>query len=75
MFQTDYRQFAQDFVMNAEVRSNSAASAIAELQENEEDVYFSSYGHYGIHEEMIKVRKRAQACLPLYKDRGRADGP
>lgn len=57
MFQTDYRQFAQDFVMNAEVRSNSAASAIAELQENEEDVYFSSYGHYGIHEEMIKVRK------------------
>ncbi|KAL8169754.1 UNVERIFIED_CONTAM: hypothetical protein K2H54_056726 [Gekko kuhli] len=49
------KQFAQDFVMNAEVRSSSAANAIAELQENEENVYFSSYGHYGIHEEMIKA--------------------
>ncbi|XP_054827981.1 protein arginine N-methyltransferase 3 isoform X3 [Eublepharis macularius] len=55
------KQFAQDFVMNAEVRSNSAASAIADLQENEEDVYFSSYGHYGIHEEMIKDKVRTES--------------
>ncbi|XP_048340881.1 protein arginine N-methyltransferase 3 isoform X2 [Sphaerodactylus townsendi] len=55
------KQFAQDFVMNAEVRSGSAASAIAELQENEENVYFSSYGHYGIHEEMIKDKVRTES--------------
>lgn len=63
MFQIDYRQFAQDFVMNAEIRGSPSAGAVADLREDEEDVYFSSYGHYGIHEEMIKVRKRAQACL------------
>nr|XP_056707903.1 protein arginine N-methyltransferase 3 [Euleptes europaea] len=55
------KQFAQDFVMNAEVRSSSAAGAIAELRENEENVYFSSYGHYGIHEEMIKDKVRTES--------------
>nr|XP_028561222.1 protein arginine N-methyltransferase 3 [Podarcis muralis] len=58
------RQFAQDFVMNTEVRSG----AIADLKEDEEDVYFSSYGHYGIHEEMIKVSKPVEACLSRHKD-------
>ncbi|XP_062974870.1 protein arginine N-methyltransferase 3 [Elgaria multicarinata webbii] len=53
------RQFAQDFVMNTEVRSGSASS-IADLREDEEDVYFSSYGHYGIHEEMIKDKVRTE---------------
>nr|XP_034973278.1 protein arginine N-methyltransferase 3 isoform X2 [Zootoca vivipara] len=51
------RQFAQDFVMNTEVRSG----AIADLKEDEEDVYFSSYGHYGIHEEMIKDKVRTES--------------
>lgn len=64
LFQIDYRQFAQDFVMNTEVRSG----AIADLKEDEEDVYFSSYGHYGIHEEMIKVSKPVEACLSRHKD-------
>ncbi|XP_059704289.1 protein arginine N-methyltransferase 3 isoform X2 [Haemorhous mexicanus] len=49
------KQFAQDFVMNTDVRSSSSSSAIADLQEDEDGVYFSSYGHYGIHEEMLKV--------------------
>ncbi|KAM9605745.1 protein arginine N-methyltransferase 3 isoform 4-T4 [Morphnus guianensis] len=49
------KQFAQDFVMNADVGSSSSSSAIADLQEDEDGVYFSSYGHYGIHEEMLKV--------------------
>ncbi|XP_074855121.1 protein arginine N-methyltransferase 3 isoform X2 [Carettochelys insculpta] len=50
------RQFAQDFVMNVDVRSSSSSSsAIAELQDDEDGVYFSSYGHYGIHKEMLKV--------------------
>ncbi|KAF7252026.1 Protein arginine N-methyltransferase 3 [Varanus komodoensis] len=54
------RQFAQHFVMNSEVRSGTA-SAIADLREDEEDVYFSSYGHYGIHEEMIKDKVRTES--------------
>ncbi|XP_066408385.1 protein arginine N-methyltransferase 3 isoform X2 [Molothrus aeneus] len=49
------KQFAQDFVMNTDVRSSSSCSTIADLQEDEDGVYFSSYGHYGIHEEMLKV--------------------
>lgn len=28
---------------------------MAELREDEDEAYFSSYGHYGIHEEMLKV--------------------
>lgn len=57
MSQIDYRQFAQDLVMNTEIRSSSSDSTIRNLKEDEEDVYFSSYGHFGIHEEMLKVRK------------------
>ncbi|CAK6449280.1 unnamed protein product [Pipistrellus nathusii] len=56
------RQFAQDFVMNADVRTWSAStSAIADLQEDEDGVYFSSYGHYGIHEEMLKDKIRTES--------------
>nr|XP_009686675.1 PREDICTED: protein arginine N-methyltransferase 3 [Struthio camelus australis] len=51
------KQFAQDFVMNADVKSSSSFNSIADLHEDEDGVYFSSYGHYGIHEEMLKVRK------------------
>ncbi|KFP29055.1 Protein arginine N-methyltransferase 3, partial [Colius striatus] len=52
------KQIAQDFVMNVDVRSNSSSSAIADLHEDEDDVYFSSYGHYGIHEKMLKDEVR-----------------
>lgn len=41
--------------MNVDVRTCSSTTAIADLQEDEDGVYFSSYGHYGIHEEMLKV--------------------
>ncbi|XP_010161756.1 protein arginine N-methyltransferase 3, partial [Antrostomus carolinensis] len=61
IFQIDYRQFAQDFVMNTDVRSSSSSSAIADLQEDEDGVYFSSYGHYGIHEEMLKDKVRTES--------------
>ncbi|KAM7085057.1 protein arginine N-methyltransferase 3 isoform 4-T4 [Molossus nigricans] len=55
------RQFAQDFVMN-DVRTWSASTtAIADLQEDEDGVYFSSYGHYGIHEEMLKDKIRTES--------------
>lgn len=49
--------------MNADVGSSSSSSAIADLHEDEDGVYFSSYGHYGIHEEMLKVRKSSQLHL------------
>uniref|UniRef100_A0A8B9F0D2 Protein arginine N-methyltransferase 3 n=1 Tax=Amazona collaria TaxID=241587 RepID=A0A8B9F0D2_9PSIT len=55
------RQFAQDFVMNADVGSSLSSSAIADLQEDEDGVYFSSYGHYGIHEEMLKDKVRTES--------------
>uniref|UniRef100_A0A8D0H7M9 type I protein arginine methyltransferase n=1 Tax=Sphenodon punctatus TaxID=8508 RepID=A0A8D0H7M9_SPHPU len=55
------RQFAQDFVMNTDVRSSSSSSAIADLREDEDGVYFSSYGHYGIHEEMLKDKVRTES--------------
>ncbi|XP_050192295.1 protein arginine N-methyltransferase 3 [Myiozetetes cayanensis] len=55
------KQFAQDFVMNTDVRSSSSSSAIADLQEDEDGVYFSSYGHYGIHEEMLKDKVRTES--------------
>lgn len=56
------KQFAQDFVMNADVRPcSSSTTAIADLQEDEDGVYFSSYGHYGIHEEMLKDKVRTES--------------
>ncbi|KAM3852299.1 protein arginine N-methyltransferase 3 isoform 2-T2 [Vipera latastei] len=55
------RQFAQDLVMNTEIRSSSSDSTIRNLKEDEEDVYFSSYGHFGIHEEMLKDKARTES--------------
>ncbi|NXP40162.1 ANM3 methyltransferase, partial [Leiothrix lutea] len=52
------KQFAQDFVMSTDVRSSRA---VAELQEDEDGVYFSSYGHHGIHEEMLKDQVRTES--------------
>ncbi|KAB0356463.1 hypothetical protein FD754_000619 [Muntiacus muntjak] len=56
------KQFAQDFVMNADVRAcPSSTTANADLPEDEDGVYFSSYGHYGIHEEMLKDKVRTES--------------
>ncbi|XP_038949056.1 protein arginine N-methyltransferase 3 isoform X1 [Rattus norvegicus] len=55
------KQFAQDFVMNVDVRTCSSTTTIADLQEDEDGVYFSSYGHYGIHEEMLKDKVRTES--------------
>ncbi|XP_075423313.1 protein arginine N-methyltransferase 3 isoform X2 [Ascaphus truei] len=56
------RHLAQDFVMNADVGTGSSSSsgAIADLREDEGGVYFSSYGHFGIHEEMLKDAVRTE---------------
>ncbi|XP_029438421.1 protein arginine N-methyltransferase 3 isoform X2 [Rhinatrema bivittatum] len=56
------RQFAQDFVLNADVRTTVApASVIVGLSEEEDGTYFGSYGHYVIHEEMLKDRVRTES--------------
>ncbi|NWU94075.1 ANM3 methyltransferase, partial [Upupa epops] len=55
------KQFAQNFVMNTDVGSGSSSSTIADLCDDEDAVYFSSYGHYGIHEEMLKDKVRTDS--------------
>ncbi|XP_029438422.1 protein arginine N-methyltransferase 3 isoform X3 [Rhinatrema bivittatum] len=72
------RQFAQDFVLNADVRTTVApASVIVGLSEEEDGTYFGSYGHYVIHEEMLKDRVRTESYRDfmyqnphLFKDKG-----
>nr|XP_048298318.1 protein arginine N-methyltransferase 3 isoform X2 [Myodes glareolus] len=71
------KQFAQDFVMNVDVRTCSSTTAIVDLQEDEDGVYFSSYGHYGIHEEMLKDKVRTESYRDfiyqnphIFKDKG-----
>ncbi|MEQ2314126.1 hypothetical protein AMECASPLE_008955 [Ameca splendens] len=51
---------AQDLVLNAETSKSSNLGAVAELREDEDEAYFSSYGHYGIHEEMLKDKVRTE---------------
>ncbi|GLD55806.1 protein arginine N-methyltransferase 3 [Lates japonicus] len=52
---------AQGLVLNTETSRSGNLGAVAELREDEDEAYFSSYGHYGIHEEMLtdKVRQRS----------------
>nr|DBA17637.1 TPA: hypothetical protein GDO54_003055 [Pyxicephalus adspersus] len=48
--------------MNADVRcGSSSAGAIADLNESEDCAYFSSYGHFSIHEEMLKDAVRTES--------------
>lgn len=50
-----FRLLAQGLVLNAETSKSGNLGTVAELREDEDEAYFSSYGHYGIHEEMLKV--------------------
>uniref|UniRef100_A0A4W5MY18 type I protein arginine methyltransferase n=1 Tax=Hucho hucho TaxID=62062 RepID=A0A4W5MY18_9TELE len=53
---------AQGLVLNADVgRGTGALGAVAELREDEDEAYFSSYGHYSIHEEMLKDTVRTES--------------
>ena len=50
------RVLAQGLVLNADTRrAPGSLGPVAELRDDEDDAYFSSYGHYGIHQEMLKV--------------------
>lgn len=51
-----YRSTAQHLVQSQEVvRSDHA---VGDLTEDEDDVYFGSYGHFSIHQEMLKVGEK-----------------
>ena len=54
-----YREAVKELVGETEGESNGVMSDErengGEEEEEEEDGYFSSYSHFGIHEEMLKV--------------------
>ncbi|KAI4877009.1 hypothetical protein NFI96_019728, partial [Prochilodus magdalenae] len=52
---------AQGLVLNTGRPGPSCSGAIAELREDEDEAYFSSYGHYSIHEEMLKDKVRTES--------------
>ncbi|KAK3562239.1 hypothetical protein QTP86_032101 [Hemibagrus guttatus] len=54
------RTFAQGLVLNSDVTQKCVGS-VAELREDEDEAYFSSYGHYSIHEEMLKDKVRTES--------------
>uniref|UniRef100_A0A3Q1I149 Protein arginine N-methyltransferase 3 n=1 Tax=Acanthochromis polyacanthus TaxID=80966 RepID=A0A3Q1I149_9TELE len=56
-----FRLLAQGLVLNAETSKSGNLGAVAELREDEDEAYFSSYGHYGIHEEMLKDKVRTES--------------
>ncbi|XP_077375539.1 protein arginine N-methyltransferase 3 isoform X2 [Festucalex cinctus] len=51
----------QGLVLNAETERATNLSSVAELRDDEDEAYFSSYGHYGIHEEMLKDKVRTES--------------
>ncbi|KAF6719815.1 Protein arginine N-methyltransferase 3 [Oryzias melastigma] len=52
---------SQDLVLNADTGKPGNLCAVAELREDEDEAYFSSYGHYSIHEEMLKDKVRTES--------------
>uniref|UniRef100_A0A4W6EL85 Protein arginine N-methyltransferase 3 n=1 Tax=Lates calcarifer TaxID=8187 RepID=A0A4W6EL85_LATCA len=58
---TFYMLLAQGLVLNTETSRSGNLGAVAELREDEDEAYFSSYGHYGIHEEMLKDKVRTES--------------
>uniref|UniRef100_A0A8C7XJX8 type I protein arginine methyltransferase n=1 Tax=Oryzias sinensis TaxID=183150 RepID=A0A8C7XJX8_9TELE len=52
---------SQNLVLNTDTSKSGNLCAVAELREDEDEAYFSSYGHYGIHEEMLKDKVRTES--------------
>ncbi|CAK6971522.1 protein arginine N-methyltransferase 3 [Scomber scombrus] len=52
---------AQGLVLNADTSKSGKLGTVAELRDDEDEAYFSSYGHYGIHEEMLKDKVRTES--------------
>ena len=51
-----YREAVKGIVCEPEISVNGKCGNMEEEEEEEENSYFSSYSHYGIHEEMLKVQ-------------------
>ena len=50
------RSVAQTFMLSQSASDPVPSDrAVAALTEDEDDVYFGSYGHFSIHEDMLKV--------------------
>jgi hypothetical protein len=45
----------QDLVMSQSHEPIKSESAVHTLTDDEDDVYFGSYAHFSIHEDMLKV--------------------
>ncbi|RVE74182.1 hypothetical protein OJAV_G00019410 [Oryzias javanicus] len=60
---------SQDLVLSADTGKPGNLCSVAELREDEDEAYFSSYGHYGIHEEMLKDKVRTESYRDfMYKN-------
>uniref|UniRef100_A0A8C9YVU0 Protein arginine N-methyltransferase 3 n=1 Tax=Sander lucioperca TaxID=283035 RepID=A0A8C9YVU0_SANLU len=57
----DLHKLKSGLVLNAETGRSGNTGAVAELREDEDEAYFSSYGHYSIHEEMLKDKVRTES--------------
>ncbi|XP_072528261.1 protein arginine N-methyltransferase 3 [Salminus brasiliensis] len=55
------KMLAQGLVLSAGRSAPLCSGAVAELREDEDEAYFSSYGHYSIHEEMLKDTVRTES--------------
>uniref|UniRef100_A0A8C6L635 Protein arginine N-methyltransferase 3 n=1 Tax=Nothobranchius furzeri TaxID=105023 RepID=A0A8C6L635_NOTFU len=51
----------QGLFLDAETSKSGELGAVAKLREDEDEAYFSSYGHYSIHEEMLKDKVRTES--------------
>ncbi|XP_055363467.1 protein arginine N-methyltransferase 3 isoform X2 [Betta splendens] len=51
----------QSLILNSETCTPGNLGPVAELREDEDEAYFSSYGHFGIHEEMLKDKVRTES--------------
>ncbi|XP_013403420.1 protein arginine N-methyltransferase 3 isoform X2 [Lingula anatina] len=62
------RNSAKEFLISAPEVPVSQ-NAIESLQEDEDEAYFSSYGHFSIHEEMLKDKVRTESYRDcMYKN-------
>ncbi|XP_034019799.1 protein arginine N-methyltransferase 3 [Thalassophryne amazonica] len=52
---------AQSLVLKTETGRSGKLGIVAELRQDEDEAYFSSYGHYSIHEEMLKDKVRTES--------------
>ncbi|XP_002730429.2 protein arginine N-methyltransferase 3-like [Saccoglossus kowalevskii] len=63
------KSFAQNFVMSSSTHIHDSSHHALHLSADEDDAYFDSYGHYGIHQEMLQDKVRTQSYRDfIYKN-------